>query len=422
MKQLNHYLVGGAVRDTLLGLPVHEKDWVVVGHTATEMLALGFTPVGKDFPVFLHPKTKDEYALARTERKAGHGYHGFEIHAHPSVSLEEDLLRRDLTINAMARTPGGALIDPYGGLEDLKARILRHVSPAFAEDPLRVLRVARFAARFHWLGFRVAPDTLELMRSLSTDTELLSLAPERLWQETQKALAEPDPQVYFQTLEDCGALAILFPELAALRGVPQPKLHHPEIDTLEHQYLALKIAAQHKADTPTRFAVLVHDLGKGLTPESAWPQHINHEKKGLPLVKLLGKRLRVPRQYLELGLIMSQWHTHVHRALELRPNTIYKLFKGTDALRRPERFEQFLVACTADARGRTGYEKRPYPQADYLRLALTSAQDIDIPALRERFAGPELGSAIEQARIQKIKEFKQAWPDTLPLSPAAPSA
>lgn len=410
MKSLNHYLVGGAVRDQLLGLPVVEKDWVVVGHTAEQMLALGFRPIGKDFPVFLHPKTKEEFALARTERKSGHGYHGFEFHAHPAVTLEEDLLRRDLTINAMAYAPGNVLIDPYNGLADLKARILRHVSPAFAEDPLRVLRVARFAARFHWLGFNIAPETLELMRELSTETELLSIAPERLWQETQRALGEPDPQVYFQTLESCGALKVLFPELNMLRGVPQPKLYHPEIDTLEHQYLALKAAANAKADTPSRFAVLVHDLGKGLTPESAWPQHINHEMRGLPLVKQLSKRLRVPNQYLELGLMVCQWHTHAHRALELRPNTLHKLFKATDAWRRRERFEQFLIACTADARGRTGLEHSPYPQADYLRAALSAVQTLDTTPLRERFSGPELGAAIEQARIAILKEFKQTWP------------
>lgn len=409
MKSLNHYLVGGAVRDHLLGLPVVEKDWVVVGHTAEQMLALGFSPVGKDFPVFLHPKTKEEFALARTERKSGHGYHGFAIHAHPSVTLEEDLLRRDLTINAMAYAPGKVLIDPYNGLADLKARILRHVSPAFAEDPLRVLRVARFAARFHWLGFSIAPETLALMRELSTETELLSIAPERLWQETQRALSEPDPQVYFQTLENCGALKVLFPELEALRGVPQPKLYHPEIDTLEHQYLALKVAADMKADTPTRFAVLVHDLGKGLTPEHAWPQHINHEKSGLPRVRQLGKRLRIPNQYVELGLMVCQWHTHAHRALELRPNTLHKLFKATDAWRRPERFEQFLIACTADARGRKGLAHTPYPQADYLRAALSAVQTLDTAPLRERFTGPALGAAIEYERIAILKEYKQTW-------------
>src|SRR5699024_2469056 len=283
MKDLSVFLVGGAVRDQLLGLPVHENDWVVVGSTEAQMKTLGFQQVGKDFPVFLHPKSKEEYALARTERKTGHGYHGFTLHAHPSVTLEEDLLRRDLTINAMAQANDGHIIDPYGGREDLKARLLRHVSPAFAEDPLRVLRVARFAARFHHLGFTVAPETLALMRTLSTEEELLSIAPERLWQETHTALAENNPQVYFQTLEACGALTILFPELASLRGVPQPKLYHPEVDTLEHQYLALKIAADAHYDVPTRFAVLVHDLGKGLTPEHAWPQHIAHERKGLPL-------------------------------------------------------------------------------------------------------------------------------------------
>lgn len=409
MKHVTHYLVGGAVRDALLGLPIKERDWVVVGHTAEEMQALGFKPVGKDFPVFLHPQTKEEYALARTERKSGHGYHGFEFYAHPSVTLEEDLLRRDLTINAMALTPYGQLIDPYQGLKDLTARRLRHVSPAFAEDPLRVLRVARFAARFHSLGFTVAPETLALMQQLSTEEELLAIAPERLWQETLSALGEAHPEVYFQVLEQCGALAVLFPELAALRGVPQPEQHHPEIDTLEHQYLALQKAAQLGADTVTRFAVLVHDLGKGTTPNTLWPQHINHEKAGLPLVKALCQRLKVPRAYRELGLIMCQWHTHAHRALELRPGTLYKLFKATDALRRPERFHQFLLACTADAQGRTGFENRPYPQATYLKHALAAVQQIDISTLRHSFQGPQLGEAIEQARIRELKEFKTSW-------------
>ncbi|HLR16635.1 MAG TPA: multifunctional CCA addition/repair protein [Alcanivoracaceae bacterium] len=409
MKDLSVFLVGGAVRDQLLGLPVHENDWVVVGSTEAQMKTLGFQQVGKDFPVFLHPKSKEEYALARTERKTGHGYHGFTLHAHPSVTLEEDLLRRDLTINAMAQANDGHIIDPYGGREDLKARLLRHVSPAFAEDPLRVLRVARFAARFHHLGFTVAPETLALMRTLSTEEELLSIAPERLWQETHTALAENNPQVYFQTLEACGALTILFPELASLRGVPQPKLYHPEVDTLEHQYLALKIAADAHYDVPTRFAVLVHDLGKGLTPEHAWPQHIAHERKGLPLVRALCKRLRVPKQYQQLGLLMCEWHTHAHRALELRPGTIWKLFHATDAIRRPERFKQFLQACVADARGRTGKENERYPQKAYLLDALEAAHHIDMPTLQEQFSGAALGEAIQQARIIAIKEFKQQW-------------
>lgn len=413
MNNLATYLVGGAVRDTLLGLPIHERDWVVVGSTEEDMLALGFHQVGKDFPVFLHPNSKEEYALARTERKTGHGYHGFSLHAHPSVTLEEDLQRRDLTINAMAQAADGRIIDPYGGREDLKAKLLRHVSPAFAEDPLRVLRVARFAARFHHLGFRIAEDTLALMRTLSTDSELLSIAPERLWQETHTALGEANPQVYFRTLEQCGALALLFPELANLRGVPQPKLYHPEVDTLEHQYLALTVAAQAGYSVPARFAVLVHDLGKGLTPEHAWPQHIGHERKGLRLVASLCQRLRVPKQYEQLGLLTCEWHTHAHRALELRPNTLWKLFRATDALRRPERFQQFLQACTADARGRTGRENERYPQAQYLLDALNAAQHIDMPALQERYSGPALGEAIQQARIAAIKEFKQQWA-TLP--------
>ena len=400
------WLVGGAVRDNILGLKVGEKDWVVTGTTPEAMLEQGFRPVGKDFPVFLHPKSGEEYALARTERKAGRGYHGFVFNTSTDVSLEDDLARRDLTINAMARAPGGPLVDPYGGLRDLKARWLRHVSPAFAEDPLRVLRVARFAARFHWLGFRVADETLQLMKKLVDDGELEHLTAERVWKETATALMEDDPQVYFQVLEDCGALAVWFPELARLRGVPQPPDHHPEVDTLSHQYLALKQAAKMALPLPARFAVLVHDLGKGETPPADWPRHIAHEARSAKLAAECAERLRAPRDCRDLGVLTGEWHTHAHRALELKPSTLWKVLKAMDALRRPERLEMFLGACEADARGREGLADRPYPQAAHLRAAARAARDIDIEAIRARVAeGPKLGAAIEQARIRAIKNL-----------------
>ena len=413
--ELKNYLVGGAVRDQLLGLAVSERDWVVVGSTPEAMLARGFTPVGRDFPVFIHPQSGEEYALARTERKQGHGYHGFAFNAAPDVSLEDDLLRRDLTINAMARAPGGAMIDPYGGLQDLKGRWLRHVSPAFAEDPLRVLRVARFAARFHWLGFRVADDTLALMRTLSQSGELAHLSAERIWKETEKGLMTRDPQVYFQVLEQCGALAVLLPELARLRGVPQPAAHHPEIDTLEHQYLALQQSARMGLPLTARFAVLVHDLGKGLTDPDHWPQHIAHEERSARLADEVAQRWRTPNECRELGVLVARYHTHCHRALELRPDTVWKLLRALDALRRPPRWQAFLGACEADARGRSGREHQPYPQAEYLRSAARAAGQVDITALRTSgLDGPALGQAIERERIRLLKEHKHSWPHPSP--------
>jgi tRNA nucleotidyltransferase (CCA-adding enzyme) len=408
--KLKNYLVGGAVRDQLLGLKVTERDWVVVGATPEAMHAQGFTPVGKDFPVFIHPRSGEEYALARTERKSGHGYHGFTFNASAEVTLEEDLLRRDLTINAMAREPGGPLIDPHGGLRDLKGRWLRHVSPAFAEDPLRVLRVARFAARYHWLGFRVAEETMALMRQLGDGGELAHLTAERVWKETEKGLMERDPQIYFQVLEQCGALAVLLPELARLRGVPQPAAHHPEIDTLEHQYLALQQCARMQLPLTARFAVLVHDLGKGLTDPAEWPRHIAHEERSARLAEQVAERLRAPAECRELGILVARFHTHCHRALELKPETVWKLLRSLDAIRRPERWELFLSACEADARGRSGFAQRDYPQATYLRAAADAARQVDVTALRTRgFDGPELGDAIDKARIQLLKEHKQTW-------------
>lgn len=406
---MKNYLVGGAIRDQLLGLKVKERDWVVVGATPEQMLAQGFTPVGKDFPVFIHPSSGEEYALARTERKSGHGYHGFHFNASPEVTLEEDLLRRDLTVNAMAKIAGGPLVDPYGGLRDLKGRWLRHVSPAFAEDPLRVLRVARFAARYHWLGFRVADETMALMQQLSNSGEVAHLTAERVWKETEKGLSERDPQVYFQVLEQCGALKVLLPELARLRGIPQPAAHHPEIDTLEHQYLALKQAANMDLPLPARFAVLLHDLGKGTTDPALWPKHIGHEERSAELAEQVALRLRAPNEYRELAVLVARFHTHCHRALELKASTLWKLFRALDAVRRPQRLELFIGACEADARGRLDFANRPYPQADYLRGAATAMRALDINALRERgFNGPELGAAIDKERIALLQEYRQA--------------
>jgi tRNA nucleotidyltransferase (CCA-adding enzyme) len=410
MRHVKIFLVGGAVRDQMLGRTVTERDWVVTGATPAQMTEQGFRPVGQDFPVFLHPDTAEEYALARTERKQGHGYHGFVFNTDPSVTIEQDLARRDLTINAMARSSDGNLVDPYGGRQDLKARWLRHVSPAFAEDPLRVLRVARFAARYHWLGFRVAPETLDLMTALARSGELQHLTPERVWKEVSRALMEPSPSVFFATLEQCQALAEIMPELQALRGVPQPAAHHPEIDTLTHQYLVLEQCAKMQLSLTPRFAALVHDLGKAATPKSEWPQHIAHEKRSVDLARQVARRWRVPNDCRDLGVLVAEYHTHCHRALELKPATVWKVFRALDLNRKPERLEQFLDACEADARGRTGFEQRPYPQSAFLRGAARAASAVDVGALREQgHEGKALGEAIEKARIQQIREYSNTW-------------
>ena len=401
------YLVGGAVRDALLNIPVKDHDWVVVGATPAELLAQGFEQVGADFPVFLHPKTHEEYALARTERKSGKGYQGFDCRFSPDITLEEDLLRRDLTINAMARDEHGNIVDPYGGQADLNAKILRHVSPAFGEDPLRVLRVARFAARFAPLGFTVAEETMALMSRMVQEGELDYLVAERVWQETRRALGEKMPSVYFQVLKDCGALSVWFPEVAALFGVPQPEKHHPEIDCGVHALLSLTAAAALSNDIPVRWAGLTHDLGKALTPESEWPRHIAHENRGIKPLKALHTRLKVPNDCADLALLACEFHTHVHRAFELRGETLIKLFNRTDAWRKPERFEQFLQVCEADAKGRTGLEQTPYPQADYCRQALAQANTItarDIMA--QGIEGAAIRPALEQARAVHLQEWK----------------
>ncbi len=406
------YLVGGAVRDDWLGLPVKERDWVVVGATPADLLARGYQQVGKDFPVFLHPVTHEEYALARTERKTAPGYRGFAVQAGPEVSLEEDLGRRDLTINAMARDATGHLFDPYNGLRDLEQRWLRHVSPAFAEDPVRILRVARLAARYARLGFRVAPETLALMRAMVANGEAAALKPERVWAETVRALGEVDPDCFIEVLRAGAALAVIFPEIDRLFGVPQPPLHHPEIDTGTHLLLSLRQAVHLGADTVVRFAVLVHDLGKGLTPPEAWPRHIGHEARGGPLVQTFCHRLRAPNEFRDLGVITAQYHTHCHRALELRPKTLLKMLQALDAFRKPQRFERLLLACEADARGRTGYEDRPYPQAERLRLVYRAAAAVATEfLLAQGWRGAALGEAVRRERLRAITAALRALPD-----------
>ncbi len=403
------FLVGGAVRDKLLGLTPKECDWVVVGATPEEMIAQGFRQVGKDFPVFLHPESHEEYALARTERKTAPGYHGFSVHAAPDVTLEQDLLRRDLTINAIAETPGGELIDPFGGQRDLRERILRHVSPAFAEDPVRILRVARFAARFDHLGFRIADETMQLMRKMVEAGEVDALVAERVWAETERALRTDSPAVYFEVLRECGALARLFPEVDRLFGVPQPPQHHPEIDTGIHTMLVLTQAARLSPDPEVRFAALLHDLGKGLTPREEWPSHKGHEARGVPLVKALCQRLRVPNDFRDLALLVTEFHLHYHRAAELRPETLLKLLQRTDALRRPERFEQFILACEADSRGRWGFEDTYFEQPGILRRVRDAAAAVDSGELRALgYEGKALGEALQARRLAAIREAQRA--------------
>jgi tRNA nucleotidyltransferase (CCA-adding enzyme) len=402
------YLVGGAVRDRLLGLPVHERDWVVVGAEPADLEARGFMAVGREFPVYLHPDTREEYALARLERKVAPGYHGFTTQFAPTVTLEEDLRRRDLTINAMAQSEAGEIIDPYGGQRDLEARCLRHVSEAFVEDPVRILRVARFAARFATLGFSVAPETLTLMRRMVEAGEARALVAERVWQETERALAQPRPEVFFEVLRACGALAVVFPEIDALFGVPQPPRWHPEVDTGVHVMLALRYAADVGAPVAVRFAALTHDLGKASTPRELWPSHHGHEEAGVRLVETLAARLRVPNGYRDLAVLATRYHTQVHRAQELRPTTLLKLLEASDAMRRPERFAQLLQVCEADARGRTGLSQQPYPQARYLAQAheLAAAASLN-EAERTGLDGPAIGAALRAKRLAVLERLRE---------------
>ncbi len=406
---MKRYLVGGAVRDALLGLPVGERDWVVVGATPEEMVAAGFQPVGKDFPVFLHPATKEEHALARTERKSGRGYQGFTFHTGPEVTLEEDLVRRDLTVNAMARDESGTLFDPLGGQADLQARILRHVSPAFLEDPVRILRVARFHTRFAPLGFKVAPETLSLMRQMVANGEVDHLVPERVWQEMARTLMHEVPSTFFYTLRECGALARILPEVEALFGVPQRADYHPEIDSGIHTLMCVDAAARAGAPLPVRVSALLHDLGKALTPKSEWPSHKQHEQRGVPLVENVCVRLRVPAECRDLALVHTREHLRVHLARELRPETLLELLEKLGAFRQGPRFAQVLLACEADAHGRTGFEDCEYPQTDYLRAAAKVAATIQASdVMGEGVTGPEIGRRLAQRRVQALADWKKS--------------
>jgi tRNA nucleotidyltransferase (CCA-adding enzyme) len=406
------YLVGGAVRDRLLGVPTGDRDFVVVGATPEQMEQQGFRRVGRQFPVFLHPRTGEEYALARTETKTGPGYRGFEVHASPDVTLEDDLRRRDLTINAMAEAPDGTVIDPWGGQRDLEARLLRHVSDAFREDPVRILRVARFAARLAGRGFSVAAETLALMREMVASGEAAHLVPERVWQEMELALGEPRPDVFITTLRDCGALAVLLPEVEVLFGVPQVARWHPEVDTGAHLLLTLQQVGARQAGAEVGYAVLTHDLGKAVTPREHWPKHHGHERHSQRLARRVSERLGVPTRFRDLAEHVACYHGVVHRAAELRPATILRLFKSVDALRRPERFELLLAACAADARGRTGREQDPYPQADYLRGALAAAARVTAADVAgEGHVGPAIGRALDRARVRAITQYRSMQQD-----------
>jgi tRNA nucleotidyltransferase (CCA-adding enzyme) len=405
------YIVGGAVRDALLGLPASDRDWVVVGATPEQMLARGYRPVGRDFPVFLHPDTGEEVALARTERKSGRGYHGFAFHAAPEVTLQEDLARRDLTINAMARDEDGRLVDPYGGERDLRARVLRHVSPAFAEDPVRLLRVARFAAR--WPDFGVAPETMALMRRIVDEGEVDHLVPERVWQELARGLMESHPRRLIEVLREAGALARLLPEVERLFGVPQRAEHHPEVDTGAHLLLVLQACAREAAPLAVRWACLCHDLGKGTTPREQWPRHLGHEQRSARLARAVGERLRVPLDCRELADVTAREHGNVHASLGLSATAVLRLLERCDALRRPQRFRELLLACQCDARGRAGRADDPYPQRERLSAALDAVLAADTAAasrqaLAEGLQGPAIGQRVHAARLAALAQALDA--------------
>jgi len=402
---MENYLVGGAVRDSLLGLPIRDKDWVVVGSNARLMKEQGYLQVGKGFPVFIHPETKQEYALARTERKVGVGYLGFEFDASEFVTLEQDLLRRDLTINAIAESSDGQIIDPYNGRQDIKDKVLRHVSPAFVEDPLRVLRVAKFAARFAKLGFTVAPETLKLMSSIVQSGEIDALVRERVWQEIEQAMGGPAPDVFIQVLRDCGALKSILPEVDRLFGVPQPVKHHPEVDTGLHILLCLQQAAKLTIDPVVRYAALVHDVGKGVTDKAKWPSHTAHETLGLPLQADISKRLHVPNEFSKLAALVCEHHTKMHRIKELRATTLLKLLEALDGFRRPERVQKFLLACEADARGRTGLEERDYPQNEYLTTILNELSQLDVGALLKEAKPKNTQEFVQQSRLSLLSNI-----------------
>ena len=411
------YLVGGAVRDQLLGLPVKDRDWIVVGADPATLLSLGYQQVGKDFPVFLNPKTKEEYALARTERKSSAGYTGFICDFSPTITLEQDLIRRDLTINAMAQSEDSEIIDPYGGKQDLDNRILRHISPAFSEDPLRVLRVARFAARYHSLGFKIASETRSLMAELAQSGELQHLTTERVWLETEKALNEKNPEIYFETLHKTGALRVLFPEIDALYGVPNPVKHHPEVDSFIHTMLVLKQAVNLTENNPilnksaVRFAAICHDLGKALTPKNILPHHYGHEQAGIKPTRSLCKRLKVPSYFQELAELTCEFHTHIHKAFELRAETVITLFNRFDVWRKPQRFQEFLQVCLADTRGRTGFENKDYLQIDYINQLLQAANEVDVQqVIADGFEKQEIRNELTKRRILAVKQKKENYP------------
>jgi tRNA nucleotidyltransferase (CCA-adding enzyme) len=404
------YLVGGSVRDEILGLPVTDHDYVVVGSTPDEMVRQGYRPVGKDFPVFLHPESQEQYALARTERKVSRGYKGFEIYTSPEVTLKEDLARRDLTVNAIAKDQDGNIIDPFAGVADLEAGVLRHISPAFTEDPVRVLRTARFAARF---GFRIAPETLALMNEMVHNGEVDALVPERVWQEFARGLMEKRPSRMFYALRECSALTRIMPEVDALFGVPQPIQHHPEVDTGVHVMMVIDYAASRNYSLPVRFASLTHDLGKGTTPPEEWPRHIGHEARSVKLVQDLCERIRAPNEVRDLALLVARYHGDVHRALELRPATIANMLQGVDAYRKPERFEEFLQACSCDFHGRPGYAEKPYPQAQRLRDAFEAAKTVDAGGIAAELARTvadpsrlpaEINVRVNEARVARIRD------------------
>ena len=411
------YLVGGAVRDQLLDLPVKDRDWIVVGSDPATLLSLGYQQVGKDFPVFLNPKTKEEYALARTERKSSAGYTGFICDFSPTITLEQDLIRRDLTINAMAQSEDGEIIDPYGGKQDLENRILRHISRAFSEDPLRVLRVARFAARYHYLGFKIASETLSLMAELAQSEELQHLTAERVWLETEKALNEKNPEIYFETLHKTGALSVLFPEIDALYGVPNPVKHHPEVDSFIHTMLVLKQSVNLTENNPilnksaVRFATICHDLGKALTPQNILSHHYGHEQAGIKPTRTLCKRLKVPSYFQELAELTCEFHTHIHKAFELRAETVITLFNRFDVWRKPQRFQEFLQVCLADTRGRTGFENKDYPQIDYINQLLQAANEVDVQqVIADGFEKQEIRNELTKRRILAVKQTKANYP------------
>ena len=406
------YLVGGAVRDQLLNLPVKDRDYLVVGATPEQLLAQGYQQVGSDFPVFLHPKTKEEYALARQERKNGVGYNGFLCDFSPDVTLEQDLIRRDLTINAIAQDASGQIFDPYGGQQDLAHRLLRHISPAFSEDPLRVLRVARFAARFHSLGFSIAPETVKLMQEMTACGELAHLTAERVWLETQKAFATDNPQIYFEVLREIGALAVLFPELDRLFGVPQPEQHHPEIDSGIHTLLVMEQAKQlaKNAENPTAllWAALCHDLGKGLTEKEILPHHYGHEVKGTKPARELSNRLKVPTDIKDFAILVTEYHTHCHKMAELRPETVLKVFNVLDVWRKPQRFFDFLLVCEADARGRLGFENREYPQAELAKRYFEAANKVDVQqVIADGFEKQAIRDELNKRRADSIAAIKK---------------